>query len=135
MPRPEYVSESLIRATSASMTPPRHETSKTRMRARLEVETGRGATLGNARIRLLEAVDRLGSISKAARLVPMSYKTAWDALDDLDNLADHPVIERSVGGTGGGGTRLTGYGRKLVAMFRAVEDEYRSAIDVLQDSA
>jgi len=103
------------------------------MRARLEVETGGGATLGNTRIRLLEAVDRLGSISKAARLVPMSYKTAWDALDHLDNLADHPVIERSIGGAGGGGTKLTDYGRKLVAMCRAVEDEYQAAVDTLHE--
>lgn len=108
---------------------------KRRFHARLEVNTDAGAILGDARIRLLEAVDRLGSISKAARRVPMSYKTAWDALDDLDNLADYPIIERSIGGSGGGGTRLTDYGRKLVAMFRAVEDEYRSAIDVLQNAS
>jgi molybdate transport repressor ModE-like protein len=61
----------------------------------------------------------------------MSYKTAWDALDDLNNLADFPVIERSIGGAGGGGTKLTDYGPKLVAMFRAVEDEYQAAMDHL----
>jgi molybdate transport system regulatory protein len=104
---------------------------KRRLQAHLEVETNGGAFLGDARIRLLEAVDRLGSISKAARQVPMSYKTAWDALDDLDNLADHPVIARSAGGVGGGGTKLTDYGRQLVAMFRAVEGQYQSAIDAL----
>ena len=65
----------------------------------------------------------------------MSYKTAWDALDTLDNLADEPVIERSVGGAGGGGTRLTPYGRWLVAMFRAVEGEYQGAVDALAASA
>src|SRR5262245_26739481 len=117
------------------MTRTRPRPSPSRMRARLEVQTGAGATLGTARIRLLEAVDQLGSISKAARQVPMSYKTAWDALDDLDNLADHPVIERSIGGAGGGGTRLTDYGRQLVTMYRAVEDEYQSAIDTLAESA
>jgi molybdate transport system regulatory protein len=115
------------------MTPTKRDPLKSRMRAHLEVETGGGATLGNARIRLLEAVDKLGSISKAARQVPMSYKTAWDALDHLDNLADQPVIERSIGGAGGGGTRLTDYGRKLVAIYRAVEDEYQSAVDTLHD--
>lgn len=108
---------------------------KRRLQAHLEVETDAGAMLGDTRIRLLEAVERCGSISKAARQVPMSYKTAWDALDDLDNLADYPVIARNVGGAGGGGTRLTDYGRKLVAMFRAVEDEYQSAIDTLHKVA
>jgi molybdate transport system regulatory protein len=65
----------------------------------------------------------------------MSYKTAWDALDDLNNLADFPVVERNIGGAGGGGTKLTDYGRKLVAMFRAVEGEYQSAMDHLHSAA
>jgi molybdate transport system regulatory protein len=102
-----------------------------KLQTHLEVETGAGALLGDTRIRLLEAIDRMGSIAKAARHVPMSYKTAWDALDDLDNLADSPVIVRSIGGAGGGGTTLTDYGRQLVAMFRVVEGEYQSAFDLL----
>lgn len=104
---------------------------KRRLQAHLEVETEAGAMLGGARIRLLEAIDKCGSISKAAQRLPMSYKAAWDALDDLNNLADFPVIERNIGGVGGGGTRLTEYGRKLVAMFRAVEEEYQAAMDHL----
>jgi hypothetical protein len=60
----------------------------------------------------------------------MSYKAAWDALDDLNNLADAPVIERSIGGAGGGGSKLTEYGRKLIAMFRAIESEYQVASPV-----
>ena len=104
---------------------------KRRLQAHLEVETEAGALLGGARIRLLEAIDKFGSISKAAQRIPMSYKAAWDALDDLNNLADSPVIERSIGGVGGGGTKLTDYGRRLVAMFRAVEDEYQAAMDHL----
>jgi len=104
---------------------------KRKLQARLEVETEAGAVLGGPRIRLLEAIDKYGSISQAARRIPMSYKAAWDALDDLNNLADFPVIERSIGGAGGGGTQLTGYGRKLIAMFHAVESEYQSAVDKL----
>jgi len=102
-----------------------------RLQTHLEVETNAGAFLGGTRIRLLEAIDKVGSISKAAQRIPMSYKAAWDALDDLNNLADFPVVERSIGGVGGGGTKLTDYGRRLVAMFRAVEDEYQSAMDRL----
>jgi len=108
---------------------------KRRLQAHLEVETQAGAVLGGARIRLLEAVDQVGSISKAAKRIPMSYKAAWDALDDLNNLADFPVIERNIGGAGGGGTKLTDYGRRLVAMFRAVEDEYQAAMDHLHSAA
>jgi len=56
----------------------------------LSVNTEVGAFLGDTRIRLLEAIGRLGSISRAAKAVPMSYKAAWDALDAMNNLARPP---------------------------------------------
>jgi molybdate transport system regulatory protein len=108
---------------------------KRKLQAHLELETQFGALLGGTRIRLLEAVDKHGSISKAAKHIPMSYKAAWDALEDLNNLADQPVIRRSIGGAGGGGTQLTDYGRKLIAMFRAIEGEYQAAMDRLYEEA
>src|SRR5258706_2190001 len=106
-----------------------------KLQAHLELETQFGAMLGGTRIRLLEAVDKHGSISKAAKHIPMSYKAAWDALEDLNNLADQPVIDRSIGGTGRRGTKLTEYGRKLIAMFRAIEGEDQAAMDRLYDEA
>ena len=98
---------------------------------KLSVDTESGAFLGDTRIRLLEAIDRHGSISRAAKAVPLSYKAAWDAVDAMNNLADAPLVERSVGGRQGGGTALTAYGRQMIALYRAVEQEYQGAIDRL----
>ncbi len=100
---------------------------------KLSVETEFGAFLGDTRIRLLEAIDRYGSISQAAKAVPLSYKAAWDAVDAMNNVAEEPVVQRSTGGRHGGGTVLTDYGRRLVAMYRAVEEEYQAALDRLAD--
>jgi molybdate transport system regulatory protein len=100
-----------------------------KLRGRLLVETEAGAFLGDVRIRLLEAIDRAGAISRAAKEVPLSYKAAWDAIDAMNNIADHPVVLRSTGGAGGGGTVLTDYGRHLVALYRAMELEYQRALD------
>lgn len=102
-----------------------------RLFGRLSVHTELGAFLGDTRIRLLEAIERHGSIARAAKAVPLSYKAAWDALDAMNNLADEPLVESSVGGARGGGTRLTDYGRRLVALYRAVDQEYREAVDRL----
>jgi molybdate transport system regulatory protein len=98
---------------------------------RLAVDTEFGAFLGGTRIRLLEAIERYGSITQAAKAVPLSYKAAWDAVDAINNLAEQPVVERSTGGRHGGGTTLTPYGKRLVAMYRAVEQEYQAALDRL----
>lgn len=97
----------------------------------LSVNTELGAFLGDTRIRLLEAIERHGSISQAAKAVPMSYKAAWDALDSMNNLADSPLVESAVGGRHGGGTHLTDFGRRLITLYRAVEEEYQQAVDRL----
>ena len=78
-----------------------------RLRSRLEVDTEFGSFLGDTRIRLLEAIDLHGSISQAAKAVPISYKAAWDAVDAMNNLADQPLVVRPAGGTDGGAARLT----------------------------
>ncbi|MBC7956272.1 MAG: TOBE domain-containing protein [Cytophagales bacterium] len=101
------------------------------MTGHLEVSTDLGAFLGDKRVRLLEAIDRCGSISQAAKHVPLSYKAAWDAVDAMNNLADKPLVERSTGGRAGGGTLLTDYGRRVIALYRAVESEHQIALDRL----
>ncbi|MBI5335387.1 MAG: TOBE domain-containing protein [Burkholderiales bacterium] len=102
-----------------------------RLVGRLEVNTALGSFLGDTRVRLLEAIDAHGSITQAARHVPLSYKAAWDAVDAMNNLAEEPLVDRSTGGRRGGGTRLTPYGRRMVALYRAVEAEYQAALERL----
>src|SRR3974390_2369175 len=81
--------------------------------------------LGGERIDLLEKIDQLGSISKAAKAVGISYKTAWDTVNLINNLAETPLVERITGGKGGGGTNLTKEGKKLVGQFRILQEEHR----------
>ena len=59
------------------------------------------------RIELLIAVKRTGSISKAAKEVPMSYKAAWEAIESMNHLSTTPIVQRDTGGVGSGGTTLT----------------------------
>lgn len=102
-----------------------------RLTGKLELVTELGTFLGDTRIRLLEAIAVHGSISQAARHVPLSYKAAWDAVDAMNKLSDQPLVTRTTGGKHGGGTLLTDHGHKVVAMYRAVESEYQMALDRL----
>jgi molybdate transport system regulatory protein len=95
-----------------------------------------GATLGGARrIALLEAVGAHGSITAAARAVGMSYKGAWDAIEAMNNLAGAALVDRTSGGKGGGGTRLTARGIEVVAAFRTVERAHREFVASLGQRA
>lgn len=69
---------------------------------------------GPARIELLQLIDRYGSINKAAKAMQMSYKSAWDAVDQMNRISDEPLVVRATGGKGGGGTRLTERAHQLV---------------------
>ena len=98
---------------------------------KLLIDTSMGSFLGDKRIRLLEAIDRSGSISQAAKAVPLSYKAAWDAVDDMNNVAPEPLVLRSAGGKHGGGTELTAFARRLIAFYRALEKESQLALEKL----
>ena len=84
----------------------------------LKLCTEVGPSLGDTRIHLLEAIDRLGSLTQAAKSIPLSYRAAWDALDEMNNLAEQPLVVRTTGGKNGGGTLLTAYGKQTDAEER-----------------
>lgn len=103
----------------------------TKLTGKLMIDTAMGNFLGDKRIRLLEAIDKTGSISQAAKAVPLSYKAAWDAVDDMNNVAPEPLVNRSAGGRHGGGTELTAFARRLIAFYRALEQESQLALERL----
>ena len=90
------------------------------------------AFLGGDRVDLLEAIGRFGSITRAAREVGVSYKTAWDAVDAMNNAAERPLVDRAAGGLGGGGTRLTEEGKGTVLLYRVLQDEHQRFIERLE---
>ncbi len=81
--------------------------------------------LGDDRIGLLEMIGKHGSITKAARAAGISYRTAWDMVDALENLSEEPFVRRTTGGRGGGGSILTGKGREIVRRYRILQKEHR----------
>ena len=110
------------------------ENAQPKLTGKLLIDTAMGNFLGDKRIRLLEAIEQIGSISQAAKAVPMSYKAAWDAVDDMNNVAPEPLVYRSAGGQNGGGTELTAFGRRLIAFYRALEKESQQALEKLTRS-
>lgn len=89
--------------------------------------------LGGDRISLLEQIGELGSITKAAKAVGVSYKTAWDLINMINNLADRPLVDRLTGGKGGGGTTLTAEGKKVLKEFQIIQEEHRKFLGNIAD--
>ncbi len=85
------------------------------------------------RIDLLFAIKKCGSISKAAKEVPMSYKKAWEAVDTMNNLSPTPIVQTETGGRGGGGTVLTTYGENLLKTYLVLKDEHKKFLEALKN--
>ena len=97
-----------------------------RLSVRIDLDTeGR---IGPGKIQLLENIRTCGSISAAGRAMDMSYKRAWDLVDEINRICRQPAVERQTGGKNGGGAILTTFGLSLVARYRKIERAAASAV-------
>jgi molybdate transport system regulatory protein len=85
------------------------------------------------RISLLHAIEEHGSISKAAKAVPMSYKSAWEAVDTMNSLSLEPIVSRETGGKDGGGTTITAYGKQLLENYAVLKREHTHFLERLSE--
>lgn len=97
------------------------------------IPTINGQRIGNSkRITLLENIRRFGSITQAAKAVPMSYKAAWDAIDAMNNLAPEPLVLRQTGGQGGGNSVLTAFGEAFLNYYHTMQQRHQQLIRQLE---
>lgn len=98
------------------------------LRGQLSLEHSGRSILGGYRVALLESIERRGTLTHAAKEVGVSYKTAWDAIDAMNNLAEQPLVVRAPGGQHGGCSYLTEYGRQSVRLYRMLEAAYQRVL-------
>ena len=80
--------------------------------------TKRGiSVIGEREARLLDAVDRVRSIKDAASEAGISYRTAWSAIQQMEQALGRPMVVSRAGGPGGGATTLTDECRRLLALY------------------
>lgn len=87
------------------------------------------------RLDILKRIGEVGSISEAARGANVSYKAAWQALETLSNLAGAPLVEKAVGGTGGGGAHLTQAGMQLLEAAQLLRQARAGVLYTLEQRA
>lgn len=97
-----------------------------RLNGRLWLETDEGRFLGIGRLELLERIAELGSISKAAQAMGMSYKRAWDLVSSMNAQAAAPLVSTQTGGTKGGGAVVTEAGQAAIVAFQEVQARFQA---------
>ncbi len=90
-------------------------------RFRLRLTIGERIAVGPGKVALLEAIRDHRSISAAAKALDMSYKRAWDLVNEINGSLREPAVLSLKGGSHGGGTALTPAGHALVGLYRTIE--------------
>ncbi|MDR2639425.1 MAG: TOBE domain-containing protein [Helicobacteraceae bacterium] len=98
------------------------------------LDQGEVRFLGENRVLLLKAIASHGSINQAAKALKIGYKTAWDLVDAMNNLASQPLVTRVSGGRGGGGTKLTEAGGALIELFELLQAKHTQLITLLSQN-
>ena len=85
--------------------------------------------VGPGKIQLLEQIAALGSISAGGRAMDMSYRRAWELVEELNRMFGKPVVVSKTGGKKGGGATLTPLGLSLISRYRAMERAAEAATE------
>src|SRR5688572_22392062 len=103
----------------------RHPRGETKLR----VMYGSEIAIGPGKADLLVAIAETGSISASAKRLGMSYRRAWLLVDTMNRCFREPVVASATGGTGGGGARVTDFGRQVLTRYRAMRARVDRALD------
>lgn len=89
------------------------------------IEGEKGAFIGLGRVMLLENIKKSGSISEAAKSMKMSYRQAWELVNSMNKQSEKPLVEKTSGGAGGGGTMVTKEGERVIKLFKELQNRFR----------
>ena len=94
----------------------------------LRLQIKHGVAIGPGKAALLALIAERGSIRQAGAALGMSYRTAWQMVEDLNRDFTGPLVAASKGGTTGGGASLTPLGADVLARYRRLEARALDAI-------
>ncbi len=100
------------------------------IRIRVWIDEETGPFLGIGRVILLEKIKETGSITNAAKAIKMSYRQAWQLVEDMNKRSNLPLVEKILGGKNGSGTILTTEGERVISEFHKLEKEIKKYVEL-----
>ncbi|MDX1522761.1 MAG: LysR family transcriptional regulator [Anaerolineae bacterium] len=94
-------------------------------KANVWIEKDGQVVLSTWRVKLLEAIAETGSISGAATKMNISYRRAWEKIQESEARLGQKLVSAQAGGSGGGGSQLTDVAEDYVHRFR----EFTAGLD------
>ena len=85
--------------------------------------------LGEGRVALMKAIQEHGSINSACKSMNMSYKKAWRLIESVNSLSEEPLVIRTTGGSGGGGTIVTKAGQDAIELYERINERCKKFLE------
>jgi len=102
------------------------------IRSKVWFEDGSGGVIfGMGRLKMLEAIERNGSIQSAAKELKMSYRALWGRITATENRMGRQLLTRNIGGAAGGGSKLTPFAKILLENYRDINQRIAMESDRL----
>ncbi|MDP9230473.1 MAG: LysR family transcriptional regulator [Bacteroidota bacterium] len=95
----------------------------------LWIESKNKRFFGPGPVELLEHIADTGSISKAAKQMQMSYKKAWQIVNNLNAMAARPLVVAQTGGEKGGGSVITDDAKQLIAHYHLLRQRFQTFLE------
>lgn len=84
---------------------------------------------GDGKWRLLQAIEKTGSLSEASESLSISYRKAWGDLQKVQEALNKSLVEKHRGGIQGGQSTLTKEGKKWVRAYTRFHCDIEKAVD------
>ncbi|MBS1526802.1 MAG: LysR family transcriptional regulator [Bacteroidetes bacterium] len=95
----------------------------------LWLESGDKRFFGPGPVELLERIAETGSIRQAAKEMQMSYKKAWELINNLNAHTTSPVVIPQTGGEKGGGSIVTPEALELIQYHRELRKRFKAFLE------
>lgn len=100
------------------------------IRSRIWVDINDTPFVGGGRVVLLEQILKHGSITKGAAAINMSYRKAWQLVEDMNKISKKPVVKKRLGGAKGGGAEVTDEGKNIIKQFHVLQKDVEAYLQV-----
>lgn len=89
---------------------------------------------GRGRIELLKHIKETGSIARAAKVMKMSYKAAWDSVDAMNKMTGQTLVIRTSGGRDGGGSKITDAGLEFIERYDKYTETFEKVLSIIDNN-
>ena len=102
------------------------------IRSKIWIEDDSGKVVfGLGRYKIFEAIQRIGSIQAASKELKMSYRAVWGRIKATEERLNQQMLIRNVGGSAGGGSKLTPFAKSLMEQFQRLHKNILTQSDNL----